>query len=418
MVRSLQALAAAAALARWRQAAVAAILMVLTNGPVFLFAKSVLDRPGHWEDMAVWPFFAVASVAAAALALLDRDNRPGRPRTTGEWTAAAAVAWYALAAVVSTAWSVDPGATAWRSAVYLGLALLAWVISGLDPDDLRSVLALLTGVAVAGSAVLVALRPGLALDSNDDWEGIYTNRNSLAPLAALGLLVGIRYLAASGRRHRVAGVGLTALALSALVGAGSRTAWLALGVAAGAAAVPMAHHRLRGRWGERRARALSVVAAAAGAAGAGAALAALWDVSTFSQRRTMWGLVWDRVAQRPIGGHGFFTFWDIPELTAHELLRRGSAHNSLMEVALGLGLLGAVPFSVIVALAARNAGLRAWRHPGADTWLWAAVVAFVLVENVTESFVLWFSYNWVLVMAAALRPAPPRAERVADDAET
>ena len=91
----------------------------------------------------------------------------------------------------------------------------------------------------------------------------------------------------------------------------------------------------------------------------------------------------------------------------HALLRRGSAHNSLMEVALGLGLIGTVPFVVIVVLAARNAGLHLWRRPGADSWMWAAVIGFALVENVTESFVLWFSYIWVLLMAAALRPSSP-----------
>ena len=58
-----------------------------------------------------------------------------------------------------------------------------------------------------------------------------------------------------------------------------------------------------------------------------------------------------------------------------------------------------------------------WRDPSPDAWLWAAVVAFLLVENVTESFVLWFSYNWVLVMAAALRPIPShRSPTRADNA--
>jgi len=35
-------------------------------------------------------------------------------------------------------------------------------------------------------------------------------------------------------------------------------------------------------------------------------------------------------------------------------------------------------------------------------------VAFALFENASESFVLWFSYNWVIVMAAALRTPEPR----------
>jgi len=155
---------------------------------------------------------------------------------------------------------------------------------------------------------------------------------------------------------------------------------------------------------------MTAAAAGASAVAAAAGLVAVWNVPTLSQRRTIWSLVWDRIVQRPLGGHGFFTFWDIEELTQHVLLRRGSAHNSLVEVGLGLGLLGVVPFAAIVVLAARNAGLALWRRPGADTWMWAALVAFLLVENVTESFVLWFSYSWVLLMAAALRAPIARGD--------
>ena len=401
----------------WRVVAVAGILVVLTNGPVFLFATSVLDRPGHWEDAAVWPFFAVAAAAAMALALSNALVRARRPRRTAETVAAVAVIWYSLLSVASTAWSVAPMDTAWRSTVYLGLASLAWVISALDSDHLRAALSLICGTAIVTSVFLVVLRPDLGTDATGAWQGVYTNRNSLAPMAALGTLVGIRYVWAGRRSSRLAGVGLAALSLASLTGAGSRTAWFALLAGALAAPAPVTYHRLRQRRGVHQARLVATVAALLATAGAAAVLAALWNVATFAQRRTLWGLVWDRIRQRPIAGHGFFTFWDIPELTLHVLLRRGSAHNSLMEVGLGLGLLGLVPFVVIVSLAARNAMLQVWRDPSPDTWLWAAVVVFLLVENVTESFVLWFSYNWVLIMAASLRPIPPhRLTTQADDA--
>jgi len=388
-----------------RVAPVAAVVIVLTNGPVFLFSKSVVDRSGDWEDPAVWPFFVIAAVASAALFATRRS--PAEPLAASQRTAVWAVAVYSAAALASALWSVHPFATAWRAAVYVGLALLAWVLARLDPDDLAAMLSGVAGVAVAGSVVLVVLRPDLGLDSNDDWEGMYTNRNSLAPLAAIGVLVGIRYLASSERWGRVAGAGLAALCLGTMTGAGSRTAWIALVIAAAAATSPVGYDWARSRWGLAVARASLAVVTALGVGGASVALVASWSEPTFSQRRTMWSLVWDRVAERPFGGYGFYAFWEEIELLDHALLRRGSAHNSLMEVALGLGLIGTVPFVVIVVLAARNAGLHLWRRPGADSWMWAAVVGFVLVENVTESFVLWFSYIWVLLMTAALRPAPP-----------
>ena len=387
-----------------RTAAAAVALLILTNGPVLLFSKSVLDRTGRWEDLAVWPFLAAAALCGLALALW---GRPGARRTLlegSERLAAAAVGWFAMAAVASSLWSVDATDTAWRSAVYVGMALLAWAISRLDAGDIAAVVGLMAGAAVVASLLLVVLRPDLGLGPNDRWEGVYTNPNSLAPLAAIGVLAGARFALTGGRLRRVAGASLAAASAIALLGAGSRTAWVALAVAVTVSVLPVAHHRVRQRWGPRPAAASTLAAALALAAGAVPALAALWDFPTLSQRRSIWRLVWDRILERPLGGYGFFTFWDIEELTDHVLLRRGSAHNSLVEVGLGLGLLGVVPFAAILVLAARNAGLSVWRHPGADTWMWAALVAFLLVENVTESYVLWFSYSWVLLMAAALRP--------------
>ena len=394
----------------FRVAVAAAALLVLTNGPVLLFSKSVLDRTGRWEDLAVWPFLAAAAVAGAALAAWDLSGAGRRPVEASERLAAIAVAWFALAALASSLWSVQPTATVWRSSIYIGMALLAWAIARLDAHDTSAAIGVVAAAAVGASLLLIVLRPDLGLGPSDYWRGVYTNRNSLAPLAAIGVLAGLRFALAPGRLLRTAAVGLVLASVATLVGAGSRTAWMALVAALVVSSLPLAYHWVAGRRGRRRAAKVTVAAAGASAVAAVAGLVAVWNAPTLSQRRTIWSLVWDRILQRPLGGHGFFTFWDIEELTQHVLLRRGSAHNSLVEVGLGLGLLGAVPFAVIVVLAARNAGLALWRRPGADTWMWAALVAFLLVENVTESFVLWFSYSWVLLMAAALRAPIARGD--------
>lgn len=386
-----------------RVAAASAALLVLTNGPVLLFSKSVLNRTGRWEDAAVWPLLAAAAACGGALAARDLLGSRGRPLRATERIAAVAAGWFALAALASSLWSVDPPATAWRSSIYVGMALLAWAVARFDARDTAATIAVVAAAAVGASLLLVVLRPDLGLGPNDYWKGVYTNRNSLAPLAAIGVLVGLRSVVAPGRLRRVAAALLVAGSAAALVGAGSRTAWVALAAAVAVSVLPPAYWWLSRRWDRRRAAWACLAAAAAGLAAAVAALAAIWSEPTLHQRRTIWSLVWDRILERPAVGHGFFTFWDIEELTQHVLLRRGSAHNSLVEVALGLGLLGVAPFVAIVVLAARNAGLAVWRRPGADTWMWAALVAFLIVENVTESFVLWFSYSWVLLMAAALR---------------
>ncbi|MCY3616966.1 MAG: O-antigen ligase family protein [Acidimicrobiaceae bacterium] len=383
---------------------------MFTNGPLLLFSKHVLDRTGRWEDHAVWPVLAAAAICGAALAARRVLGAAGRQQARSSRVAAGAVGCFTLAALASTLWSVDPAATAWRSSVYVGMALLAWAIAGFDHDEAAAVVATVAGAAVAASLLLVWLRPDLGLHSDGSWKGVYTNRNSLGPLAAVGILVSVRYLLAFRGWPRVVAAGGAAAAIAALVGAGSRTAWISLAVGATAATVIGSHPWLSKRCSAAAARTATAAATALATSVMVAAVAAQWDVPTFGQRREMWGLVWDRIVQRPLLGHGFFTFWDIEELTQHVLLRRGSAHNSLVEVGLGLGLLGAVPFTVIVLLAAGNAGSALWRRPGPDTWFGAALVAFLIVENLTESFILWFSYSWVLLMAASLRPSPAAAE--------
>lgn len=413
-----------------RFAAVAVALLIFTNGPVFFVARNLTADSGGWEGDLIRPVIIAAALLAAATAALDLSRRgsaglgrphgvaaaahPARPSPAGlaqpHGVTAAAVAVYTTWAVASSAWSVAPGLTLWRSLVYAGLVLLAWVMADMG-TDVRVPLGLMAAAAVGASLLALVVAPNQAFDIRGFWQGVYTNRNSLAPLAALGLLVGLRYLLArpSEPAKQTAGVALGAASLATLIGAGSRTAWLSLVGALAVSALGLAYPRLRQRFGPRAAAGAGLGAAVVGLAGLVAVTAALWQESTFAQRRTIWGLVWDRIADRPLAGYGFFAFWDVPELIAdHELLQDGSAHNSALEVLLGTGLIGLAPFAVIAVAAALNAGRDLVRNPGADTWLWAAAVAFALFENAAESFVLWFSYNWVIVMAAALRCPGPR----------
>lgn len=440
----------------------AAALIVFTNGPILLLSKSVLDRSGRWEDPAVWPWLAAAAGAGAGLVVWDliqrrrvaaagsaftygaltcsastdkaaigetavggtaasnlRTPRPQGPvRRRGKAVfgnaaaggaaelAAVGVVWFTLAALASALWSVDASATFWRSCIYAGMALLAWAMARFDARELSAAVALMAAAAVAASLLLIVLRPDLGVAGNDRWTGVYTNPNSLAPLAGIGVLAGARWALTLRGWQRMGSVGLGLASIAALFGAGSRTAWAALIAACAMTSLPLIHKRVLRRHGATKAAASLIAAAGVTSTAAAAFVIRAWNEPTFSQRREIWRLVWDRILERPLTGHGFFTFWNIEELTQHVLLRRGSAHNSLIEVALGLGLLGVAPFVVIVVLAARNTGSALWRRPGADTWMQAALVVFLLVESLTESFVLWFSYSWVLLMAAALRPAP------------
>ena len=379
-------------------------LVVATNGPVIYFEQHLLQLSWSWEGPVIQPVLAAVALAAVAALFLDPMRPDGkrlvRPPQLTAWAIGALAAWM----VLSSFWSLDPGVTRSRGLIYLGLAALAWIIADLDMDRLlRNLLVALVAVIVASGAALL-LSDAIAFDRNDDWRGIFTNRNSLAPLCALMVIVaGGRAIEYRGARRLVSAAGALAAAV-VMLGSGSRTAWMALAVALGAASVVTLTSRQRRASGATALR-VGIGVGVAGVLAVAAVLVRFWDESTFSQRRSIWDLVLDRIVERPLHGYGWFNVWHNADFTAgHPLLGRGSAHGSILEVWLGTGLVGLVLFVGIVGVALARSGLDAWRRPSISTWTWLACISFLVIENLTESFVLWFSYNWVLIMSAALRP--------------
>ncbi|MEQ8840653.1 MAG: O-antigen ligase family protein [Acidimicrobiales bacterium] len=394
-----------------RPLVVGAGILVLTNGPLFFVGERLLDGDRGWEEPFTRAVLLAVAVTATAAVVLDRYRLDGARLARPHVAAAAPVVFMSAWIVLSSLWSLSPDIARGRALIYVGLAAFAWVIADLEFGDFRRALAVASGLGVGASLVTVALSSSIGSDINDDWRGIYTNRNSLAPVAGLAILAGLSLWFGS-RRGRVWAGMLVGIGVVAMLGSGSRTAWLALVVAAGASLLLVAARVGTDRYGPR-VRTAAIGIALLGIAVTSVMVSQLWNESTFVQRRTIWGLVWDRIGERPLHGFGWFNVWVDPDFTAADpLLGRGSAHGSFLEVWLGLGLIGLVPFLVIIGLALYGSLEAAWRRPSVASWTWLALVLFLVIENLTESFVLWFSYNWVLLMAAALRCGAVRRSRV------
>ncbi|MDW3217939.1 MAG: O-antigen ligase family protein [Acidimicrobiales bacterium] len=388
---------------RSRIALVALGLLVTMNGPGFFVQFRVLDQPWDWDGPVVRDLFVALSVASVVTVVLARAAGTLGPLRRG---GVVAVAGFSVWVAATSLWSVAPEITRGRSLIYVGLACFAVVIARMNAVDRTRALAAAVAVALVASLAAVLLSDSISLDRNDDWRGIFTNRNSLAPVAGVGILLGVGLAAERRGRARLAPLALAGLGGILMLGSGSRTAWLAVFAAAGAAVVVVATRVGRERIGAR-AIALGTATAAAGFAAVAVVVGLMWNEATFAQRRTIWRLVWDQIGERPIHGHGWFTMWTQPEFTStHELLGRGSAHDSVMDAWLGAGVIGAALFVAVVVLAVGNTARDAWRTPNAATATWLALIVFLVIENITESFVLWYSYNWVLLMAAALCVGP------------
>jgi O-antigen ligase len=133
---------------------------------------------------------------------------------------------------------------------------------------------------------------------------------------------------------------------------------------------------------------------------------------TLDGRRPIWHDVRGFIRHQPIRGYGYWAFWDRPDLTAasyaHLNNAYGSAHNSMLEVMLGLGVVGLIFYLAIVLYAIAGVSMLAWKRPSLAAWWWCVVLAFLVVENMTESFVLVHSYISVLLIAAAFVPFAPQ----------
>ena len=364
----------------------AGLLLVLSNGPVLRFATGCAGPARRGRGIGTTGRSGRSSRARRQLQQFSPGS-PGvraatqRVRLHGRWRrsvackplarrprarlsrpALVAIGWYSAAALASSLWSVYASATLWRSVVYLGLILLAVALARFTDDELSTALVLLASVAVAGSLAVIVLQHDVGVDRHGNWIGMYTNRNSLAPLAAFGVIAGLRWLSPRSTpfpRHGPRRGGSATGTISS-----GRPAWhfgtrrrcrrnsgfmatrLGRGACGGIAGDPDRcgqPHRLVGAGscagrGFRRSalRRPARPGCAVGDRGAPGPLCSAegWWLSeyawpsrrrpgtfpTLSQRRAIWGLAWDRVLERPWGGYGFFAFWEVPELVQEHVL--------------------------------------------------------------------------------------------------
>ena len=213
---------------RLRDGLVVTALLVCTNGPVMYLAFHVLHGAPLWEDPAVRGIFAAVAGACVLAVFLNSQRVSGRRLGVPSLVGSVSVITFTVVIVASSLWSLDPSVTRARSVIYIGLAALAWIIADLDLVRFRRALAVTLASVLAGSLLVVVLSASIGRDHSGNWRGLFLNPNELAPLAALGLLVGLPALLEARGRGRVLPASLGVMGLVLLVGSGSLTAWVGL----------------------------------------------------------------------------------------------------------------------------------------------------------------------------------------------
>ncbi len=371
-------------------------MTAFTTGPVYVFAVRVLGSQSSWNDPWIRLAFIAAAMGGSAVWLSVALDRRLKRFDLGLILAGL----FTALAVLSTMWSILAHQTLWRSLVYCGMLAVAWCLASMELSLFSSFMLCLTGFGTVASILVRFIRPEIGLDGSGTWRGIYTNPNSLGPICAL-FMVTLLTMALQNSDRRIRVLAVVAMIVSAvpLVGSTSETAMGALGasIAVGVFVVSVATLWKRGQ------RQWSIALGGIGLVVAAAIVGLLspWITSTtgIQQRTEVWKVVWDRIWIKPGGGYGFFTYWDTAaSMSPRALARAGSAHNSALEASLDLGVSG---FVLVVALAA-TALVRSIRdaliRPCARTLYWLMLAVFVVSSHLTESFVSWFSYMWILLV--------------------
>lgn len=401
---------------------VVVLLAALTQGPIFKLWLASAQSSITSIPMTYQLTFVI--VQLPALLLLGRRMRWSWPQSAP----VAIVGAFCLWMVLSTVWATS-GRDTIVEATTLALTAATGVYIARSFTHIQQIV--LVGLAmqpgVLFSYIAVKRNWEFAISIEGHWVGIYFNRNSLAPVAAVGLLAAasILYITVVRRRNHwwpATAFVLTDIALLdgfVLYRTHSSTS-------IGAIAVFVA---VWGCWSIIRIlhrRNLLTVAQLErfgyGIFIGGAALT-MWVMlrsqevllrwlnqeSFFNGRSEIWNYGFSGFLDRPFFGWGWMSAWKSSIFLKRDLWWTVEgvefSHSSYIDVLLGGGVIGAVLFLVAFAWG----GYFQIRHAVLSTagqWTYA-IMFFVLLSATQESFVVGNHFLWVLLVAAIAGPGRP-----------
>jgi exopolysaccharide production protein ExoQ len=380
----------------------------------------------------VGQFGALAGAAMAGLPLIFMLLR--RRRLAGLLTGRLALMLIPAFALLSAVWSEAPSVSA-RYAVEMVLTVagaIALSASDRPAATLKGVCAaFLIYIAVAlalGRSVAASIPGGAA------FAGVSDSKNVLADIASFGALVSLAVLTVSLRQRRPTWlvVSLLALGLEIYVVFIARSAGAMLGMAAAilalAALIGLSRASKAIRIGSISLLATAVAVAAIASHGLADGLVGmglrLFDKDpTLTGRTYLWYRAQDLVAEKPWLGRGFYAFWRKGNTDAEGLWRYAGVtdqggfnfHNSLVEITVQLGWIGASLFCLLALAGAVGLARRYVVRPSLPLCFWIAIFVYALVRAPIEAVgYAPFYFSTILLFAAAavgLAPLEPGRRR-------
>ena len=310
------------------------------------------------------------------------------------WLATPLLLWPLLAGL-SYFWSDLPGHSL-RTTVQLGMTVLISIYIGARFSLFDLVRALFVVLVVTGLLSLVAIlaQSSFAYDLNGVARGIFPHKNVLGGRMVLLLICCLLLFTAGWHRAVVSAAAAISVTLIAYSESGTAIV-MTLGLA-GLAPVLLTRHAAAPLRLLAYLAALLAISLAAwsllafGLDPVAMALQALGKESTLTGRSLLWDFASGLIEARPLLGSGFDAFWNGGDGSAGRFVQYAlqqdvmNFHNSYLDIAVQLGLVGLLVAAVFLVLFAWRALALLYIDRRAITAFPALFLAFVTVYSLSE----------------------------------
>jgi len=404
----------------WEHLYAIGLIFTLTQGPVY----KVWRTAEFYTPVPINPTWQATFLAVQipALMLLARRGTK-REFSTGPFVILAALLMWMMLSVSWTNLSRYASIDAVALVVTAGAGL--YIGNRFSSRQFIVLLSVAMQLGVILSYFAVKRMWSESIDAEGNWTGIYFNRNSLGPVAMVGLVTGL--LIAAGL-WRARGLPFRSQLLS-LIGlmivldgvvyfrSGSSTSVGAATVAIVVGVVWL----IVGRWQRTSLTPVQSVGRIVYPVFVGFSLLVAWvgfryqtsiigwfgKADFFNGRSALWHFSWTGFLDKPIIGWGWRTAWSTPEFLKRDLWWTTAeatwSHNAYLEVLLGGGIVGGALFVGYVLWSGMRLVPLVVSTP-VEVWRFA-MATFILVACTQEVFVIGNHFLW-LTLVAVLTPRP------------
>ena len=318
-----------------------------------------------------------------------------------------------LVAVLSEFWSDTPGISLRAGlALLLTSALSAHIVKGLNWQELAKLLRWLVLVSAILSVLLIGIAPSIALNGKG-LSGIFPFPIKLGTCMALGISLWFSCLL-DHRKNRLRTAGIIAFLLILLIAANSGQGFLTCFVLVSLVGLLRTLKKM-GRLAFIVIlfyASISVLLIVGEDSYIPAIFGALGKDTTLTGRTDFWPQLIVRLMEHPAFGYGLNSFWQPWRGVANPaagIINPSSgfapphAHNGFLDLALSLGLIGLLLFSLSLVIGLVKAIRYFMREKSSAGVIPLIFLLYVVIANVSETQLLGSSYIWILYVMTVTR---------------